>query len=250
MGMFNERCMVTGIRLHEVTVVLLTEQDDGSFQACTLPVEGRWDYYGGIEELVNDAHCAHLVAALRDAIRNKSLRVDFDACDRDPVGPSDDGPTLYSKLVNALGSDAFDKGRNAVLGRRLVRAAMIAREVADALTASTRAKGLQLQDLIAWKKQGELFYSRCSRARLADGVRRLSALQQALRSRRIQWSPTGPTYTQFSGDEARQAIHEGAVRYAGDRPIQRALLKNARYYHDEKLKLSDIVHTDWLTWKW
>jgi hypothetical protein len=43
MGGFHDRCMVTGVRLYDVTAILLRERGDGAYVPCSLPVEGVWD---------------------------------------------------------------------------------------------------------------------------------------------------------------------------------------------------------------
>jgi hypothetical protein len=250
MGMFNDRCMVTGTCLYDVTAILLREQADGSFRPCSLPVEATWDSYGGVEVRQEPNHLRHLANGLVAAFQSGQLLVNFEACYRDAFVAGDDAPTIFGKTVAAAEMDSIDDGRNVQLLGARFRVAMIATPVARALASpSAVAEILEPLRTLDWEGGAAILYRGHHDLGRDRGVRTLADLQAALDHRGIKWTSSGTSTTQFSREQERLALQEALKRFIEDLPIRNGLLQYAREKYFSELTIEDILGTEWLEWE-
>jgi hypothetical protein len=200
--MFNDRCMVTGACLYDVTAILLREQDDGSFRPCSLPVEATWDNYGSVEVRQGPNHLRHLAKGLVAAFQSGQLLVNFQACYREAFVASDDAGTIFGKTVAAAEMDSIDSGRNVQLSGARFRVAMIATPVARAL-ASTGAIAQVLEPMrtLDWEGGAALLYRGHDNLVHDHDLQALVRLQAALDHRGIKWTSELPRISWTPSEE-------------------------------------------------
>jgi hypothetical protein len=250
-GAFNDRCMLTGACLHDVTAVLLREQPDGSYRPCALSVEGAWDGAGGVKVSQAAAHLRHLATGLTESFHAGRLQVNFAACFREPFAPGDDAETTFRKLVSAAEMDSRDGGREVQLSGARLRVAMLATPVARALAGSSEdaAHAPEPARLLDWEGGGQALYAGHADLAHDPAVRTLAALEAALDHRKVTWAPAGPTATQFSDQAERRALQAAVARFIDDLPVRQALLRHAHQHHFSELTIDQILQADWLEWE-
>jgi hypothetical protein len=250
MGMFNDRCMVTGACLYDVTAILLREQDDGSFRPCSLPVEATWDNYGSVEVRQEPNHLRHLAKGLVSAFQSGQLLVNFEACYREAFVASDNAGTIFGKTVAAAEMDSIDSGRNVQLSGARFRVAMIATPVARAL-ASTGAIAQVLEPMrtLDWEGGAALLYRGHDNLVHDHDLQALVRLQAALDHRGIKWTSSGTSTTQFSREEERLALQEALKRFMEDLPVRKGLLQYAHQEYCGDLTIEDILGREWFEWE-
>jgi hypothetical protein len=250
MGMFNDRCMVTGTCLYQVAAVLLIQQADGSYRPCSPIIDCRWDGYGSVDVERPPQHLEHLALGLVAASRSGGLVVDFRACSREPVAEGDDPATIFKKVVAAIEMDALDDGTKVTLVARRFRVAMIGAQVAKALLAdSSSASDVgRPQEVLDWEATSALYRSPESSLGNTE-VLRLGALQRALTRRGLEWEPTGSGVTQFSERGERIALRDAASRFINDPSIAAALVSYAQHQYFEEITLETILGVEWLDWE-
>jgi hypothetical protein len=250
MGMFNDRCMVTGTCLYDVTAILLREQVDGSFRPCSLPVEATWDNYGGVEVRQEPNHLRHLGSGLVAAFQSGQLLVNFEACCRDAFVAGDAARTIFGKTVAAAEMDSIDDARNVQLSGARFRVAMIATQVARALALpSAVPQVLEPMRILDWERGAAILYREHDELRRDRDVRTLADLQAALDHRGIKWTSSGTSTTQFSREQERLALQEALKRFMEDLPIRNGLLQYAHQEYFSDLTIEDILGTEWFEWE-
>jgi hypothetical protein len=247
MGLYDTRCMLTGVSLHAIrAIVVLLHRAGAAYRPIALGIAGQYDRLGSIDGPEEDDHTDVVAAYFLDRMRDgrATLRAGDGTLLRPedieggpPPGPEADWwvpavPRLLESVERNNLRFLFDEETPyAVLDGVPVDAALIAEPVWDALAADRAgAAGAPVDALFAetfpdTAVPHEMY--RRHTAQFADRIRQLHAVQAFVVEQGLVWAPPGdraqryPTDlgTQYAMDEF---IDEARRDCAGNAALQAA----------------------------
>jgi hypothetical protein len=234
MGMFDNQCMITGVKLDDVACVFLIERSDGSHFPCALPIFGRRDPHGALVRIEDHSAVDSLASGLAAAVEVGSLQLALPSwLSRVDVSPDRTGLQNFIELFFRGGHALHAGGRLAVT--------LIERHVWNAIWTAARDP-LPIVDLSSVIYPPELvtaFYSRASidTIKLAS---RFRALQIWLAAREIEWRPLAGG-DQFDDGDIRALLRAAVERFHEEPTIVDGLLGYARQEIDESLTQQQLL---------
>lgn len=206
MGMWDLRCMVTGLPLtanDPATAVLLTRVGDG-YRPAALGLRGIYNCYGTIDSVVEDAHAGLLWRYAVDRLADGRLAVSDD----EPLEPTDDIDRLLEVVErNSLGfldDDPAGFAPAVTLDGETLHHALVYQPVWDGL--STQVDG-PLDDMFDRllghsTPARELYRDRLTE--VADLVRQLASVDGFVAARGLVWAPPGEERQRYPVDLGAQ----------------------------------------------
>jgi len=234
MGMFDNQCMITGIKLDQVVCVFLVERHDGSHSPCTLPIFGRRDPHGSVVDIEAHPSVESLVAGLASAVKvgRLGLRIPDWATHID-VSPDRTGLQNFTEL--------FFRGGHAEYAEARLALTLIERHVWDAVwSAAGRGPSTADMNSVLYPPQlASTFYSEPSRETV-ELASRFRALQIWLAARDIPWTPLR-NGDQFDERDVVNLVATAVERFNAEPAIINGLLDYARWEFDESLTLQELL---------
>lgn len=196
MGFYDTRCMVTGLNLRvmDTTLVLLSAGPDG-YRPISLGLHGTENGYGVVDGVERDANADAVLGYFRERIRDGRARLADGArrvvADQPDTYPANIDTLLFFAERNNLVEFGQDDPALTLDGR-LVRFAMIATVVWDALVAAAVARPEPVEERFAALFAGAPVADEIYRGRLAGvagEVRAMDAVAGFLAARGQAWAP-------------------------------------------------------------
>jgi hypothetical protein len=229
MGLYDCRCMMTGVSLKgaDATLVLL-QQAGATHHPLALPVKGAYNDYGSLGGIAEDANTALILKYFLEKLRRGEFVVDqgyLQAYHCDPIQTIEQLLTLFERNIN-------DYSQAAMLNGRPVVFALIARAVWEAVaSAAPPPASTVFQRLFKGVPAAEGIY-RGHLTKVTRHLQELSGVHQFLAGRGLTWRPAeGPS--QHYADEMR-AYLEAARQAFRDSP---AALQGLKKYEAEVAEL-------------
>lgn len=220
MGLYDLRCMVTGLSLRGIDATLVVLRRSGeAYRPITLGIAGSYDRYGGIDAVIEDVNTDLVLTHFLDRRRNggfvldtNHLKIDADS----PVTDIEDLLWCFERNCLCLAYDFEDPV--ATLDGELVTFALIAQPVWNALaavvapsqeSASAWFEGLFRDSSVA----GQIYRERL--ADVSEHVRELYAVSDFMTMHGLTWAPPGGAVAALSQrlwDAAQCRRHAGVSR--------------------------------------
>lgn len=256
MGMWDLRCMVTGLPLtanDPATAILLTSAED-SYRPATLGLRGIYNCYGTIDGVVEDVNAGLIWTYATERLADGRLAVRADES-LEPTDPVDQLLQVVERNELSFGDDPVETEPALTLDGEAIRYALIYQPVWDALSASTPkdqapADGLFERLFGESTIAREIYQTRL--AEVAPLVRQLAAVDAFLAARDQHWAPPGEERQRypvslgasFAVTELRMFVEEARRDFA-DVDTLRAAIDQAdravREHEDE----DEAPPTDW-----
>ena len=78
MGLYDYRCMITGLSLaSSKTILVLTAKYETTYLPVALPVSGQYNRLGAIDMITEDQNCASILAYFQSKINSGDVKVDW-----------------------------------------------------------------------------------------------------------------------------------------------------------------------------
>lgn len=217
MGLYDCRCMATGVSLKGADAALVLLQQEGdAYHPIALAIKGNYNRLGAIDNIEEDANTALVLKFFREKLRAGDFVIDedyFRSGDNYPIKELDQLLWGFERNIN-------DNPNAALLNGRPVVFALLCRVVWDALARKVPpAKG----PASAWFRQlfegvpaAEAIYHG-SLTKVSKHLREMSAVSAFLAGRGIAWTPPedpGQDYPEEMRQylaEARRAFSDSAV---------------------------------------
>jgi len=212
MGMWDLRCMVTGLPLtpnDPATAVLLARVGDG-YRPIALGLRGIYNCYGTIDSVVEDVNAGLVWAWATQRLADGRLAIGAGEV-LEPTGEIDH----LLEVVERNGllfppDDPVGPEPAVTLDGQVLHHGLIYQPVWDALATGDAPAGSLLESAIA----REIYHERL--AEVADLVRQLAAVDAFLAAHDVPWAPPGEERqryandpgAQFSVDELRAYVEE------------------------------------------
>jgi len=207
MGLFDCRCMITGVSLKGAdTVVVLLGQNETAYYPISLGIKGQYNRVGGIDQPATEDANMRLVL--------NHFRAKQQSGELDLGRPS---KNIYELLGEFAEYIDWDDASNISPGA--VVYALICRAIWEAIVRSAPA-AMRFDQLFAGVREAKEIY-RGDQTEVVDPVRELAAVNDFLTRRGIAWTPPELPNQDQAEDmreylaEARQAFQDSASVLAG-----------------------------------
>jgi hypothetical protein len=234
MGMFDNQCMITGIKVDEVVCVFLMERPDGTYAPCSLPLLGHRDPHGRVVRIEEHPSVGEFASGLAAAIslgRINLVRPEW----VDSVDVSPDVTGLESL------SDLFFRGGSATCLGRPLAMTLIERHVWNAVWGQlppARAP-LELSSVLYPTDIAAVLYPATSQ-KTRELAAAFHALSGWLGARGIAWAPLRDG-SQFDEDDIASLLRTAVRRFRGESTILDGLLAYAHSEVDGSLTRSQLL---------
>jgi hypothetical protein len=221
MGLYDCRCMITGVSLKGAGAALVPLQASGDDHgAIALAIKGNFNRLGSIDGIKEDANTKLVLRFFLDGLQTGAFIVDEEYVRARECYPI----ATIEALLQAFERNMNDHSRAAVLGQHPVVFALISRSVWDTIARSSsvpQAPAIaELHELFEACSVPELIYSG-SFAELSGQFAEFASVRAFLRGRGLAWKPADDPGQDYAEDmrkylaEATQAFSDSPVILAG-----------------------------------
>ena len=221
MGLYDCRCMVTGVSLKGADAALVLLQQAGAVcHPIALPIKGAYNRLGSIDGLDEDANTALILKYFLERLRREEFVVDQDYLRTHHCFPIEN----IEQLLAGFERNINDNDSAAVLNGRPVVFALISRAVWDAIASSSPPPSgpapTLFQRLFKGVPAAEGIY-RGNLAKVAGHLEELSGVYKFLAGRGLTWRPAEdpsqhyPEEMRAYLEAARQAFRDSPVALKG-----------------------------------
>ncbi len=221
MGLFDCRCMVSGVSLKGADAALvILQQSTDHYAPLALAIKGNYNRLGSIDGIDEDTNTQLVLQFFLESLRTGAFAVDGHLPGNTPIRTIEDLLQWLERNMND--SPGWNGGWNddpgwAALNGHVITLSLIARVVWDTIAASVPARVESIPDLFerAFKvPQSESKIYAGAPETVAEHLKELAAVDSFLSTRGISWWPsegTGQDYPEEMRqylDEARQAFSD------------------------------------------
>ncbi len=222
MGLYDCRCMATGVSLKGADAALiLLQQAAGTYRPIALAIKGTYDRLGSIDMIEEDANTRLVLRFFLGGLQSGALRVDEESLAAHHCFPM----RTVEDLLRGFERNMNDGGGYAELHGQPVVFALIARAVWDTIAQvgppPVGPVSAVFNRLFGASPVGTAVYAG-SLEEVALHIGELAGVDAFLRGRGLAWRPTeggGQDYP----EEMRQYLAEARHAFADSAPIMAAL---------------------------
>jgi hypothetical protein len=233
MGMYDCRCMVTGVSLKGADAALVLLQRVGEVEVpITFAINGNYNRFGSIDGIDEDANTRLVRQYFVDALRTGEFEIDepyWRACKCSPIETID-------QLLQGIERGINDGNPARLLGQS-VTFALIAQVVWDAIVELTpqlrKVNAAWFSGFLGAAPGAERIYTGAL-AEVTGPASELAAVDVFLKDRGVSWRTTEAGGQDY-GEEMRQYLAEARQAFADSEPILDAL----RHYENAAADLLD-----------
>jgi hypothetical protein len=228
MGLYDERCLVTGVSLKGVDAALvLLDHDGDGYHPIALAIKGTYNRLGSIDNIDEDENTELVLGYFQEKLRGGDLVID----------PAETGGDQINDIEHLLGlfeRNVTVEADAAVLNGRRIAFALIAQviwdPVAKAAPAGPRSNSARFEHLFPAGGVAEGIY----REHLEDvstHLKELTAVAKFLADRRLAWRPPDD-HSQHYSDEMREYLAAARQTFHDSPVVLGALKRYASEVHD------------------
>jgi hypothetical protein len=234
MGMFDARCMITGVSLKgSGAALVLLQQQKKVYHPIALAITGKYDRAGSIDMIREDDNTALVLRYFQNQLAAKAFVVDEEylrICEAFPIETTE-------QLLHGFERTMHDHDTAAVLNGQPVVFALIATTVWNALARDTKKQATDDSALFR-----ELFKAQPVAAQIYDGrledvsqhIRKLAAVSAFLTERTMKWKPAKNVNQHYS-EEMKRYLRSARTKFKASAVV----LDGLKAYWDEVTHLLD-----------
>jgi hypothetical protein len=211
MGMYDYRCMVTGVSLKGAdTALVLLESVGASLAPMALAITGNYNRLGAIDGIDEDANTELVLAYFQGKLQSGELVID-EAEAPEGIGDIEVLIQLAERCVTEPGSNTILLNDKPVVYALICRA--VWNSIARAHSPGSTADGTLLQELFRDGSPGREMY-RGQLREVSQPLKKLSAVSRFLAGRGIPWTMSEDPEQHYEDemreylDQARQTFHD------------------------------------------
>jgi hypothetical protein len=219
MGLYDTRCMITGISLFTADAVMVgLDRDGDGHRPVTLGVAGTYNGYGVLDDVVEDRNTELILAWCLDRARAGDLTFHPDYKRKLGAPPRDVAAVLAYLERNFC--DSSDEWPALALHGRPIVYCMVSKLVWDAVARAVPAGrgtvAAMFSDVFGDSSVAAAIYGPAPHE-VADGIRGMYAVSSFLRAHGIAWSPPDlETHGMvYSDEEVAAFVSDARARFAG-----------------------------------
>jgi hypothetical protein len=229
MGLYDARCMITGVSLKgSQAALVLLQQVEAAYQPIALAITGQYDRLGSIDMIDEDENTEIILQYFLDQLAANTFVADAEYLRSHEAYPIE----TTEQLLRGFERNMNDHSEGAVLHGKPVVYALIAAAVWDAIAKSakppSRDDRAAIWELFGGGPVAREIYSTFLADDLSGHIRAFAGVSTFLTARGIPWTPPDD-FSQHYCDEMMQYFEQARATFH-DSP---AVLKGLQAYRRE-----------------
>ena len=228
MGLYDCRCMITGVSLKGARAVLvLLQEHAGAHLPVALGVTGSYNRLGSLDMIDEDANAAAIYRFFRGELLNGNLVVDAPYLEEHDFYPFE----TLEQLVGAFERNINDHPKAALLNGQAPVFALISEQIWRAIAAAAKPHRHSLEEFLQTSPLAAQIYNERAEG-LSKPAAEMLGVQDFMRFRNLTWERANDPEQHYNEDML--AYIEQAQQQFGDNEI---IMAGLRAYEDEVREL-------------